>query len=126
MLLTDPMFPEPCSLSAISCHPSVTCANHSAAAARSCTAPTSTAAFRAARRFPRVPRVSGPDLLLALRAEPTVADRAAARSCQAALNASSDLIDDVGIPEAPTPRSVAAYAAGGALLVVRGARPEPV
>jgi hypothetical protein len=44
-----------------------------------------------------IPGVSDLDLLLALRAEPTEADRATARSVEAALNASSDLIDGVGI-----------------------------
>ncbi|MEU0837411.1 hypothetical protein, partial [Streptomyces sp. NPDC005969] len=81
---------------------------------------------RAPRPPPRAPRAPGPHRRPAGPPHPPGRDRAAARSAQAALNASSDLIDDVGIPEAPTPRSVAAYAAGGALLVVRGARPEPV
>ncbi|MFE7328714.1 hypothetical protein ACFU8W_27810 [Streptomyces sp. NPDC057565] len=45
-----------------------------------------------------IPGVFGLDPLLAPRAEPTEADRATARSVEAALNDSSDLIDDGKAP----------------------------
>ncbi|MEV7237709.1 hypothetical protein AB0N06_28280 [Streptomyces sp. NPDC051020] len=139
MLLTDFMFPGPCSLSAIFVHLPVTCENHSAAAARTqhgarmtdngprgspgdrgladdgtirrggsrsrrpaaFTPVVETARARFADAFdatqlhftylygsiPRgtaIPGVSDPDLLLTLRAGPTEADRATARSVEAA------------------------------------------
>jgi hypothetical protein len=154
MLLTDFMFPGPCSLSAIFFHQPVTCENHSAAAAR--TRPGARMTDNGRRGSPGDTGLADDGTIRregSLSHQPAaftpVVETARARSADAsdatqlhsaylygsiprgtaipAPAAPSGMLSGLdGVPDAPTHVAVAAYAADGALPVVRGARPEPV